>query len=478
MPVSHAPTHRHARRPLAVLAALLTIAAPLPGISAQALAQAGGLTTGNGQQDRGMGDFQPLDRIVAVVDDRVITQRELQAEVGQLGGQVDLENMSPADQQRLGERVLDRMITEATMLGRAEKIGIQIDDTRLNQALGGIAQRNGMNLSQLRDAVTSRGQDWADFRDGIREQMLLEELQKREVYSQINVSDQDIDAYIEQRTGSSAEQTEYRLSQILVSVPENASPDAIEKAEARAREIREELVDGADFARVAAERSDALDADEGGDLGWRDPARIPSLFLPVVEKMEAGDISDVIRSPNGFHIVKVDDTRSATGAASVTQYRAEHVLLRPREDRNPAATRELAEQLRERVASGETTLADVAREFSDDQASAQRGGDLGWVSPEDMVPAFSQAMESADSGELSPVFESQFGFHFLRVNDRRQREVSGEDLREQARNAIGERRADEELTKYIRRLRSEAYIENRLTGTVNDASGQRALGRQ
>ncbi|MFN2382458.1 MAG: peptidylprolyl isomerase [Guyparkeria sp.] len=476
MPVSHAPTHRHARRPLAVLATLLLTATPLALTTGPVAAQANGAPATS--QNPGMSGFQPMDRIVAVVDDRVITQRELQAEVGELGGQVDLASMSPADQQRLGERVLDRMITEATMLERADKIGIQIDDTRLNQALNGIAQRNGMNLSQLRDAVVGQGQDWADFRDGIREQMMLEELQKREVYSQINVSDRDIDGYIEQRTGSAAEQTEYRLAQILVAVPENASPEAVERAEARAREIRQELDDGADFARVSAERSDALNADEGGDLGWRDPARIPSLFLPVVQDMQAGEVSEIIRSPNGFHLVKVRDTRTATSSAAVTQYRAEHVLLRASGDREPAATRELAEQLREQVAQGEASLADIAGEFSDDQGSAQRGGDLGWVNPDDMVPAFAETLASVETGELSPVFESQFGFHFLRVNDQRKREVSGEDLREQARNAIGERRADEELTKFIRRLRAEAYIENRLTGTVNDASGQRALGSQ
>ena len=476
MPVSHAPTHRQARRPLAVLATLLLTAVSMTLNASPAAAQANGGSSGH--QHPGMSGFQPLDRIVAVVDDRVITQRELQAEVARLGGQLDLANMGPAERQRLAERVLDRMITEAAMLARADKIGIQIDDTRLNQALTGIARRNGMNLSQLRDAVVGQGQDWAAFRDDIRKQMRLEELQKREVYSQIDVSDREIDAYIAQRTGAPAEQTEYRLAQILVSVPENASPEAIESARARAKAILDELRDGEDFARVSAERSDALNADEGGDLGWREPARIPSLFLPVVQDMQAGEVSDIIRSPNGFHIVKVLDTRQTTGAAAVTQYRVEHVLLRPREDRDPAATRALAEKLRARVAGGEATLAAVAREFSDDPGSAQRGGDLGWVNPQDMVPAFAQALESVQVGELSPVFQSQFGFHFLRVNDRRQRQVAGEDLREQARNAIGERRADEELTKYIRRLRAEAYIENRLTGTVNDASGQRALGPQ
>ncbi len=461
----HALTARLPHRPLAALAATLLTLSPMAPAAAQDMAQ-------------GMEGFQPLDRIVAVVDDQVITQRELDREVVQLGSQIDLNAMSASDRQRLQQRVLDRMITEAAMLERADKIGIQIDDTRLNQALNGIAQRNGMNLAQLRQAVVSQGQDWAEFRNGIREQMILEELQKREVYSQINVSDRDIDAYIEQRTGASAEQTEYRLAQILVSVPENASPEAVEQARDRANDIRERLVEGADFATVSAERSDALNADEGGDLGWRDPARIPSLFLPVVKDMQAGEVSDVIRSPNGFHIVAVSDTRTTTGGTAVTQYLAEHVLLRPQENRDPAATRQLAEKLREQVVNGEASLADVAREFSDDPGSAQRGGDLGWVDPEQMVPAFTRMMQSVDTGTVSPVFESEFGFHFLRVKDQRRQQVSGEDLRQQARNAIGERRADEELTKYIRRLRSESYIENRLTGTVNDAGGQRALGRQ
>ncbi|HER34692.1 MAG TPA: hypothetical protein ENO19_04425, partial [Halothiobacillaceae bacterium] len=311
MPFLHVLT---SRRPPALLAALLMAFAPLSPTVAQNEPTAG--------TNPGMEGFQPLDRIVAVVNDRVITQRELEAEIAKLGGQLDLASMGPDERQRLAERVLDRMITEATMLERAKQIGIQIDDTRLNQALGGIASRNGMNLSQLRQAVIQQGQGWADFRDGIREQMVIEELQKREVYGQINVSDRDVDEYIEQNTGASAQQTEYRLAQILVSVPENASPEAIESARQRAESIRDELRDGADFSRVSAERSDALNAEEGGDLGWRDPSRIPSLFLPAVQELEAGEVSDIIRSPNGFHLVKVVDTRTTTGGADVTQYRA------------------------------------------------------------------------------------------------------------------------------------------------------------
>lgn len=462
------------RRLPTLLATLLLATAPL----SQAMAQTETSTSQATSQTRGMEGFQPLDRIVAIVDDRVITQRELEAEMAQLSEQVDLAAMGPAERQRLAERVLDRMITEAAMLGRAKTAGIQIDETRLNQALGGIAARNGMNLPQLREAVINQGLDWADFRDDIREQMLIEELQRREVYSQINVSDRDIDTYIQQRTDAPAEQTEYRLAQILVSVPENASPAAVEAARERAEEIHAELAAGADFVRLSAERSDALNAADGGDLGWRDPARIPSLFLPIVQGMQAGGISDIIRSPNGFHIVKVVDTRSTSSGAAVTEYHAEHILLRPSVDRDAAATQRLAEDLRERIASGETSLSTVASELSDDPGSAQRGGDLGWVNPDQMVPAFARMLQSVEVNELSPVFESQFGFHILRVTDTRHQQISSEALREQARNAIGERRADEELTKYIRRLRAEAYIENRLAGTISDARGSRAPGRQ
>jgi len=461
------------RRLPTLLATLLLATAPL----SQAMAQTETSTSQATSQTRGMEGFQPLDRIVAIVDDRVITQRELEAEMAQLSEQVDLAAMGPAERQRLAERVLDRMITEAAMLGRAKTAGIQIDETRLNQALGGIAARNGMNLPQLREAVINQGLDWADFRDDIREQMLIEELQRREVYSQINVSDRDIDTYIQQRTDAPAEQTEYRLAQILVSVPENASPAAVEAARERAEEIHAELAAGADFVRLSAERSDALNAADGGDLGWRDPARIPSLFLPFVQGMQAGGISDIIRSPNGFHIVKVVDTRSTSSGAAVTEYHAEHILLRPGADRDAAATQRLAEDLRERIASGEASLSAVASELSDDPGSAQRGGDLGWVNPNQMVPAFARMLQSVEVNELSPVFESQFGFHILRVTDTRRQQISSETLREQARNAIGERRADEELTKYIRRLRAEAYIENRLAGTISDARGSRAPGR-
>ena len=396
-----------------------------------------------------------LDRIVAVVNDQAITQRQLEARISQIGGDTQ-------DQRDLAERVLDRMITEQVQANRAQNIGIEIDDTRLNEALQGIAQQNNLTLPQLREAIAQQGQDWSDFRQEIRNQMLNEQLIQREVFSQIDISDEDIDEFIRQQTGG-AEQTEYQLAQILIAVPDNATPDDIAQAQQRADSVMEQLEGGADFAQVSIERSDAPNATEGGDLGWRDPARIPSLFLDPVTALQPGEVTQPIRSPNGFHIVKLSDTRTTSSSITLRQYQTAHVLIRPEDAQSPQQAREQAESLREQIISGERTFEQVARDFSADQGSATRGGQLGWVNPSDMVDPFAQAMQQTPVGEISPVFETQFGFHFLRVNNQREQEIPPEQLRDQARQAIGERRADEEIVRYIRRLRAEAYIENRLS---------------
>jgi len=406
------------------------------------------------------GQIQLLDRIVAVVDDQAITQRQLETRLAQIDG---VDGASPQEQRQLAIRVLDRMITEQVQANRAARLGIEIDDTRLNEAIEGIARQNNLTLPQLRQAVINQGQSWSDFRDEIRNQMLNEQLIQREVFSQIDISDEDIDEFIRQQIGASDERIEYNLAQILIAVPENASPADIDQARARAGEVIARLDDGADFAQVSIERSDAPNATDGGDLGWRERNRIPSLFIEPVTKLSVGEYTQPIRSPNGFHIVKLQDTRTSSASVAIRQYQTEHVLIRPEQAQTREQAREQAETLREQVVSGEMSFAQAAREFSADQGSAQRGGQLGWINPNDMVEEFARTMQQTPVGEISPVFETQFGFHFLRVSNQREQEVPPEQLREQARQAIGERRADEEIIRYIRRLRSESYIENRLT---------------
>lgn len=414
-------------------------------------------------------DEQMLDRIVAVVDQSVITQRQLNVRLQQVSRQINIQALSPADFKQLEERVLDRMITEEVELQRAKQIGITVDDQRLDNALNGIAQRNGMSLDQLRQAVTSQGEDWNTYRDSIRKQMIIDELKRREVYDRVNISDRDIDEYLKQYMGADTDATEYHLAQILVSVPENATPAQVEKAKKRADAVLAALKAGQDFATVSAERSDAPDATKGGDLGWRDMSRIPSLFTETVKNLKVGQISGLIRSPNGFHILKLLGERQHTADnTKLKEYEVEHVLVQVNAQRDAATAKAEAEKLRQEIISGKAAFSDIASQYSDDKGSAQQGGMLGWVNPADMVPEFATMLEQTPVGQISPVFQTQFGFHFLEVLKTREVQVPTSKLRAQARQAIGQRRADEELVNYIRRLRAEAYIDNRLTGTIND----------
>ncbi len=412
-------------------------------------------------------DFQPLDSIVAIVNNAVITQRQLDAETARVASQFNQGNISPADRKRLEEQVLERMITHKVETERAAQLGISIDDTRLNQALTGIAARNGMTLPQLQQAVTARGTDWADYRKNIRDQMLIEELKRREVYERINISDREINDYLKQYTGGDADKTEYHLQQILVSVPENATPDEVDKARKRAQAALDALKSGQSFDQVSAERSDAPNAEKGGDLGWRDQSTIPTLFVKPLKGLKDGQVSGLIRSPNGYHIVKLDGTRKVGAGANIEEYQVEHVLIQPSAELPPQQAEQKAEQLRQSVIDGKASFADVASQYSDDKGSAENGGMLGWVRPDTVVPAFAKMMQKTPVGQISPVFRSQYGFHFLKVLNKRAVHMSAKELRAKARQAIGQRRADEEMVNWVRRLRAEAYIDNRLTGTIN-----------
>lgn len=413
---------------------------------------------------------QMFDRIVAVVNQSVITQRQLNARLQQVSSQINIQALSPSDFKQLEERVLDRMITEEVELQRAKQIGITVDDLRLDSALDGIAQRNGMSLDQLQQAVTRQGEDWNAYRDSIRKQIIIDELKRREVYERVDITDRDVDEYLKQYMGADTDTTEYHLAQILISVPENATPSQVENAKKRADDVLAALKAGQDFAKVSAERSDAPDATKGGDLGWRDMSRIPGLFTDTVKSLKAGEISGLIRSPNGFHILKLLGERKHTGSnTQLKEYEAEHVLIQVNGKRDAAAAKAEAEKLRQEIITGKASFSDVASQYSDDKGSAQQGGMLGWVNPADMVPEFATMLERTPVGKISPVFQTQFGFHFLEVLKTREVQVPTSKLRAQARQAIGQRRADEDLVNYIRRLRAEAYIDNRLTGAINDS---------
>jgi peptidyl-prolyl cis-trans isomerase SurA len=468
MPTLHPHSNSQSRAALAAKPALLSLA-----LAACLLATAPSFAASPTMVP--MAGEQMLDRIVAVVNQSVITQRQLneQIQLVAMQNKIPLNQLSPSDIKQLQERVLDRMITEKVELERAKQIGISVEDARLDDALTGIAQRNGMSLGQLQQAVTNQGDNWASYRESIRKQIMIDELKRREVFERVNITDREVDDYLKQYTGANTSTTEYHLAQILISVPENASPAQVEAAKKRADAVIAALKSGEAFTQVSAERSDAPDATKGGDLGWRDSSRIPSLFAGAIKTLKPGEISGIIRSPNGFHIIKLEGVRTASANNAVlTEFDAEHVLIQVNSQRNAAQARAEAENLRQQIISGKASFAAIAAKYSDDKGSAAQGGQLGWVKPADMVPEFADMLEKTPVGQISPVFQTEYGFHFLEVLKTRDVTVPTETLRAQARQAIGQRRADEDLVNYIRRLRAEAYIDNRLTGSINDSAAQ------
>ncbi|SEP13257.1 peptidylprolyl isomerase [Aquisalimonas asiatica] len=403
---------------------------------------------------------QTLDRIVAVVNEDVILQSELEAEIATVHQRMQAQNQQPPPQDALIDQVMEQLIMERLQLAQANRMGIGVDDNTLNAAVQRIAQQNNMNLQQFRQAVAREGMDFAQFREDLRTDIKLQRLHQQQVQRQIEVTSRDIEEFLESSAGG-ADDMEFRVAHILLSVPEGADPEAAEEAEARAEELLTRLRDdGEDFATVAAEASDAQDALEGGDLGWRQAGELPSMFQDEVMSLSNGEIAGPIRSSSGVHIVKLVDSRSSDQEI-VEQTRARHILIQPSEvvSREDARTR--LESLRDRIEQGES-FGDLARAHSDDQGSASRGGDLDWVSPGQLVPEFEETMDSLEPGEISEPFETQFGWHIVQVAERREHDSTQERRRAQAVQQIRERRSEETLENWLRELRDDAYVEVRL----------------
>jgi peptidyl-prolyl cis-trans isomerase SurA len=407
-----------------------------------------------------------IDRIVALVDEDVIMLSELDERVGTLKRQ--LGERTPPDE-ILERQVLERLILEQIQVQLAEKLGIRVDDLTLNRAMQDIAQRNGMPLGTFRERLIADGIDYDGFREQVRKELLISRLRQRQIDSRIEVTDQEIDDYIASQNEEMQGDVEYRLAQVLVAVPEAASPEQIREAQTRAEALRERVLAGEDFATVAASESDGQNALEGGDLGWRQSGQLPTLFSRSVALMEPGDVSELIRSPSGFHLVKLVDRRGGS-QTMVTETHARHILVRPNALLPEEEAQALIAELRTQLEDG-ADFDELARQFSDDKSSAARGGDLGWAEPGNFVPAFEKVMNALRVDEISEPFKSEFGWHIVQVLERRSEDATRDELREQARIFIRERKQNEETEVWLRRLRDEAYVEYRLD---EDASPDRA----
>jgi peptidyl-prolyl cis-trans isomerase SurA len=402
-----------------------------------------------------------VDRIVAVVNREVVTASELNERVDEAMRQLRRQNTPLPERALLERRVLERLVLDKAQLQLARDSGIRIDDVQLDRAIERIAEGNRMTMAQFRAALQKDGVPFDGFREDVRAQIMITRLREREVDDRIEVSESEIDLFLEEdKTGGGA-RNEYNLAHVLIRLPEQASPEQIEAARARAEKARAEALGGADFARVAAAHSDAPDAIQGGALGWRSQDRLPELFAGVVRAMRPGDVSEVLRSPGGFHIIKLIERRGAESGPVVAQTRARHILLRTNEVVSEAEARRRLLDLRERVVTGGVDFAELARLHSQD-GTAARGGDLGWVLPGDTVPEFERAMGELKPGDVSQPVKTTFGWHLIQVLERRQAGLTLERRRMAARQALRERRADEAYEEWLRQLRDRTYVEIRL----------------
>lgn len=402
----------------------------------------------------------PVDRIVAVVNDEVVTQNDLNERVNLVVRQIQRQGGELPAADVLTRQILERMINDLVQVQLAKESGIKVDDATLDRTIERIAAENNMQLPQFRQALERDGIKFARFREDIRNEILLARLREREVENAVVVTDAEVETELAREARETSGDSEYNLAHVLVLVPAQATPDQIEQRRRKALQALSELRRGANFAQVAATYSDAPDALQGGTLGWRASGRLPAIFLQTIEKLQPGEVSDILRSPNGFHIVKLLEKRGKAAVPGVQQTHVRHILLRAREGLSDGEARDRLQRLRDRIAGG-SDFAEIARTNSED-ASASKGGDLGWVAPGDTVPEFERAMNALKDGEISQPVHTPFGWHLVQVLERRSDELSGDRKKIAARQAIRQRKADEAYQDWLRQARDRAYVDNRL----------------
>lgn len=401
-----------------------------------------------------------VDRVVAIVNDEALTQYEFDEARRVVLQQLKQQKVEAPAPDVLDKQVLERLITQRALLQQAKEDGVRIDDTQVERAIARIAQENKLTSDDFRKMLARENIPYAKYREDIRSEMVVQRLREREVDSKVQVTDAEVDQYLATLKAQNAGETEYRLAHILVLVPEQASSEQIESRRRRAGEALQSIKSGADFAQVAAGFSDAADALQGGILGWRSGARLPTVFTDTVRNMEVGAVSGVLRSAAGFHIVKLLERRNRNEAMVVDQTHARHILVRVNELTSEAEAKAKIDRLKDRLDGG-ANFADLAKLNSED-ASAPKGGDLGWLNPGDTVPEFEDAMKKLAPNQVSAPVRTTFGWHLIEVLERRRQDVTADRERSEAQLAIRQRKADEAFQDWVRQVRDKAFVEVRL----------------
>jgi peptidyl-prolyl cis-trans isomerase SurA len=395
-----------------------------------------------------------------VVNDDVVMASELEDQMRTVRARLREQGTQLPPTSVLKKQVLDRLIMNKLQLQMARDTGIRVDDETLNRTISNIAAENQVSLSEFRNILERDGYNYAQFREDIRNEIMISRLRQRAVDNRVSVTDREIDNFLATREHQGEIESEYRISHILIALPSSPSARQAEQTRREAEEVLSDLREGADFSQTAAAHSDGQQALEGGDLGWRKASQVPTLFADVVAHMEQGEVSDLIRSPSGYHIIKLTGVRDSEKVV-ITQTHARHILIKPDQltDQEEAVRR--LRQLKLRIQGGED-FAELARGHSNDTVSAADGGDLGWVSPGELVPEFEEVMESLQSGEVSDPFRTQFGWHIVQVLERREHDSTADLKRARAREAIRRRKLEEARENWLREMRDNAYVEYRL----------------
>lgn len=400
--------------------------------------------------------IQPLDKIVAVVNDDVITQNELESRVTDYASQLKLSNSTSPELSALTKQVLERMIRNQIQLQQAKQLGITIDDITLNRMLEQLASSNKITLDQLKSKLEEEDIKFSRFREQTRDELIIKQLQQRVIANKISVSDQEITQFVQLNLKQKSENDTYQLLHILIATPESATSEDIKKSKTKAMQLHSEILGGSSFKDLAIKRSDGRNALKGGDLGWRKANELPENFVTAIKELDKGETSLPIRSASGFHILQVVDKSSTQHV--VVQTHARHILIRTGSDTSDDDAKSLLTRIQNRLKNGED-FAQLANEYSEDPGSKTKGGDLGWTDPGNFVTEFEDVMNKLDDGQTSEPFRSQFGWHLLQVLGRRDQNKTQENVETQARNSIRKRKIDEELRLWLRRIREEAYVE-------------------
>lgn len=405
---------------------------------------------------------QLLDRVAAVVNDGVVLSSQLEHETDEIAERLRQQKTELPARNVLRKQVLERLVVQEIQLQRADRVGIQISDEMLNGALNDVAQRNGISFADLPQTLEQQGIDYRDYRDEIRRQLTLQLLRQRDVIARINVSPRELEQFMARQQNAPDLNSEYNLSHILISVPVAATPEQLAAREQRAKEVYEKAAGGENFAQLAITYSESSTNVEGGALGWRKGAQLPSIAGDQIAKMKAGEVTQPIRTPSGFHIFRLNEMRGAEQQAVQSQIHSRHILMRTNELEDDQTVAQKLSKIRDRVLTGGEDFGAIAAVTSQDPGSAANGGDLDWAGPGTFDQEFEKQLDALNEGEISQPFKTQFGWHIVQLLGRRVHDISDDMRRNRAFAALREAKAEEETELWLRRLRDEAFVDYRM----------------